>query len=83
VDPALTVRLYEAASQGRVAETYAALKEIQGLMRIQSFGGNIACLKTALELMGVCGAHVTQPFQPVTEENRARIAAVLREYGLL
>jgi 4-hydroxy-tetrahydrodipicolinate synthase len=83
VDPARTVRLYEAASQGRIEETYAAQKEIQGLMRILSFGGSIACLKTALELMGVCAAHVTQPFQTVAEENRSRIAGVLREYALL
>jgi hypothetical protein len=40
-------------------------------------------MKTALELMGVCGPHVTRPFQPVPAENRPKIAAILREYGLL
>jgi 4-hydroxy-tetrahydrodipicolinate synthase len=83
VDPARLVRLYAAASQGRVEETYAIQKEIQGLMRLQSYGGGIACIKAALDLMGVCASHVTQPFQPVPEENRPKIAAVLREYGLL
>jgi 4-hydroxy-tetrahydrodipicolinate synthase len=83
VDPVRLVRLYEVASQGRVAETYALQKEIQGLTRILGFGGNIACLKAALELMGVCAAHVTQPFWPVADENRPKIAAILREYELL
>jgi 4-hydroxy-tetrahydrodipicolinate synthase len=83
VDPVRLVSLYEVASQGRVEETFALQKEIQGLMRLLSFGGGVASMKTALELMGVCGPHVTRPFQPVPAENRPRIAAILREYGLL
>jgi len=83
VDPGRLARLYSAASEGRVEETFALQKEIQGLMRLLSFGGNIPCLKAALELMGVCAGHVTQPFQPVADENRPKIAALLREYGLL
>jgi 4-hydroxy-tetrahydrodipicolinate synthase len=83
VDPGRMARLYAAASAGRVEETFALQKEIQGLMRFLSFGGNIPCLKAALELMGVCAGHVTQPFQPVPEENRGKIAAVLQQYGLL
>jgi 4-hydroxy-tetrahydrodipicolinate synthase len=83
VDPARLVRLYEAASHGRTEESYTILKEIQGLSRILTFGNGIICLKTALELMGICSAHATQPFQPIPEASRAPMAAILREYGLL
>ena len=39
---------------GRVAETYAAQQRLLSLARITTLGSPIACLKTALELMGVC-----------------------------
>ena len=83
LDPKTSVALCEAARAGRVAETFAAQQRLLSLSRLLTLGSSIACLKTALELMGVCSAHVTRPFQPVPEENRPKIAAVLREYGLL
>jgi dihydrodipicolinate synthase/N-acetylneuraminate lyase len=50
---------------------------------VLEFGAGVTCLKTALELMGVCAAHVTAPFPALGERERAGLAGVLREHGLL
>jgi 2-dehydro-3-deoxy-D-pentonate aldolase len=83
LDPGLFVRLYEAARAGKVDEVYALQERALSLVRLVSFGAPVACIKAALELMGVCGATVTQPFQPVSAEARGKIAALLREHELL
>lgn len=83
IDPATSVALCEAARAGRVAETYAAQQRLLSLARITTLGSPIACLKTALELMGVCSATITQPFQPVSPAARGQIAGILREHELL
>jgi dihydrodipicolinate synthase/N-acetylneuraminate lyase len=83
IDPVLFVRLYEAARAGKVEEVYALQQRALSLARLVSFGAPVACIKAALELMGVCGATVAQPFQPVSGEAREKIAALLREHELL
>jgi 4-hydroxy-tetrahydrodipicolinate synthase len=83
LDPATSVALCVAAREGRVAETYAAQQRLLSLSRIATLGAPIACLKSALELMGVCSATVTQPFQPVSPAAREQIEAILREHELL
>ena len=83
IDPATSVALCQAARDGRIAETFAAQQRLLSLSRLLTLGAPIACLKTALELMGVCRATVTQPFQPLSPAARDQIAAVLREHELL
>ena len=48
-----------------------------------SHGAPIACLKTALELMGICRHYTTAPLQPLSPEKREAVAAILRELELL
>jgi dihydrodipicolinate synthase/N-acetylneuraminate lyase len=50
---------------------------------VLDFGAGVSCLKSALELMGICSAHVTAPFPPLGERERAGLAGLLRELGLL
>jgi dihydrodipicolinate synthase/N-acetylneuraminate lyase len=83
LDPRLFVRLYGAARAGKIEEVYALQERALSLARVISFGAPIACIKAALELMGVCGATVAQPFQPVSPEAREKIAAILREHELI
>jgi 4-hydroxy-tetrahydrodipicolinate synthase len=83
IDPAASVALCAAARDGRVAETFAAQQRLLSLARIAMLGAPIACFKTALELMGVCRAVVTQPFQPLSPAAREQVAAILREHELL
>jgi dihydrodipicolinate synthase/N-acetylneuraminate lyase len=83
LDPRTTVRLYEAARRGDAAEVYALQERLLQLTRALTFGSPIACMKAALDMMGVCGPTVTLPFLPVGPEAREQIAAILREHGLL
>jgi 4-hydroxy-tetrahydrodipicolinate synthase len=83
IDPGASVALCAAARAGNVAETYAAQQRLLSLSRVLTLGAPIACIKTALELMGVCRATVTQPFQPLSPAAREQVAAILREHGLL
>ncbi len=83
LDPALMVELYERGRAGDAAGVRALQPRLQSLMRVLEFGSNVTCLKTALELMGVCAAHVTAPFPSLGAAERAGLAGVLRECGLL
>src|SRR5205823_2142041 len=83
IDPRTLVNLYEAASAGRVEETRALQRRVTQLMKIIQVGPPIACIKTALELMAVCPAACCAPTQPLTQENRDRLASLLRELELL
>lgn len=83
LDPSLMVELYERGRAGDLAGVRALQPRVQALMRVLEFGPGISCLKTALELMGVCAAHVTAPFPRLGERERAGLAGILREYGLL
>jgi 4-hydroxy-tetrahydrodipicolinate synthase len=40
-------------------------------------------VKTALGLMGKCSADVRLPLAPLAEGNKARLAAIMKEYGLI
>jgi 4-hydroxy-tetrahydrodipicolinate synthase len=83
MDPAALVALYDAARRRDVERVTAHQRRVLQLMRVVSFGSPLACLKTALELMGVCGATACAPIQPVSPDARDRIAACLRELELL
>jgi 4-hydroxy-tetrahydrodipicolinate synthase len=83
LDPALMVAVYERGKAGDAAGVKALLPRVHLLLRVLEFGPGISCIKTALELMGVCAAHATAPFPRLGERERAGIAGVLRECGLL
>jgi 4-hydroxy-tetrahydrodipicolinate synthase len=83
LDPSLLVALYDAARRHAVEEVYPLQQRVLRLLQVVSFGAPVACIKTALELMGVCGSATCAPTRPVSEEGRARIAALLREQELL
>jgi 4-hydroxy-tetrahydrodipicolinate synthase len=83
VDPRVMLDLYAAALARNVHALQQLQDRIYKLMALIGHGAPIACLKTALELMGVCGRHTTAPFQPLNEEKRAAVAAALQELELL
>jgi 4-hydroxy-tetrahydrodipicolinate synthase len=81
--PALHVALYDAARRRDVEQTRALQRQVLDLTRIAGFGAPIACLKAALELMGVCQATACAPLQAVSDEARWGIEAILRRHELL
>lgn len=83
VDPQTMLDVYAAATAGDVVRLRELQPRVHALVKISSFGQNIVCLKTALELMGICAAHCTAPMQPLSPEKREGVAGVLRDLGLL
>lgn len=81
--PARVVALYDAAGRGDEGEVYRIQAELSDLNRILGYGSGIVCLKTALELMGVCGATATAPHVPVSADAREAIRGILEQHGLL
>jgi 4-hydroxy-tetrahydrodipicolinate synthase len=83
MDPRTMLDVYASA----VARNTTALQNLQHrvhrLMDILAFGAPIVCLKTALELMGICRHYAAAPLQPLGQEKREGIAAILRELELL
>jgi 4-hydroxy-tetrahydrodipicolinate synthase len=83
IDPHTLIRLYEEASAGNLEALPPLQARVGRMMDLCSLGSPIVCIKTALELMGVCQAHATAPLQPLSTEKREAVAAILRELGLL
>ncbi|HIE28758.1 TPA: dihydrodipicolinate synthase family protein [Candidatus Poribacteria bacterium] len=83
VDPKTPVQLYEAARQGRIAEVKRLQLKLLSLGKLYSYGTPASCLKTCLELMGVCRAYTTSPIMPVSESGREELRRLLKEHGLI
>lgn len=83
IDPWSLVALYKAASSGDLAALPPLLARVGQLMEMLTAGTPLVCIKTALELLGICQAHATMPFRPLSEEKRQGVARALRQMGLL
>ena len=83
LDPALMVAVYDAAKAGDVAMLQALQVRVHRLMDLIGNGVPIACLKTALEMMGVCKHYTTRPLQPLNDEKRQNVTKILQELELL
>ncbi len=82
-DPYTMLEVYRAARERDLPRLRQLQDRVHLLMRLIGFGAPIACLKTALELLGVCGHHATAPIQPLDAARREAVAGILRELGLL
>lgn len=83
VDPRAMLDVYASALSKNTLSLEKLQDRVHRLMSLITFGAPIACFKTALELMGICRATTTAPFQPLPEEKREAIAGILKELGLL
>lgn len=83
VDPETMLSVYRSASTGDLPALWSLQERVHLLMSITTHGAPIACLKTALELLGVCRHYTTAPFQPLSKEKRGAIGAILRRLELL
>jgi 4-hydroxy-tetrahydrodipicolinate synthase len=75
--------LHDAAIAGeadRAAELDAELKPLYEAMGVAP---PAVCAKTALELLGIVGAHVRLPMVPASPDERAAIRSTLESQGLL
>lgn len=83
VDPRTLVRLYDAAARGDLAALEPLQRRVGRLMDLLALGAPVVCIKTALELMGVCRHHATAPLPPLDPDRREAVAGILRELELL
>jgi 4-hydroxy-tetrahydrodipicolinate synthase len=83
MDPHTLIRLYEEASAGKLEALPPLQERVGRMMDLCALGAPMVCIKTALELMGICQAHATAPLQPLSAEKREAVAAILRELDLL
>lgn len=83
VMPALFVRLYAAAIQGATEEFKETQKQVMDLCRLYEImgaptdGAFFAGVKAALEVLGICGRRVAQPFADMPADKMAQVEAVL------
>lgn len=83
VAPKLAIDVYEAAKAKDIERLYQLQVKLDSLSRILSYGAPIVCVKTALEIMGICSSRATLPFQPLSESAKAEIKKILDEHELL
>ena len=82
VDPKTPVKMYEAAKAKKINELNELQFRILKLGKLYTYGSPISCLKTCLEIMGLCRAYTTSPLLPIDEKGRSELKALLEEHNL-
>ncbi len=85
--PKLYVALYEAAVANdvqRVRELHAQVMRISGtIYKVGRYGSAfIKSVKCALSVLGICDDFLAEPFHRFREQERERVGAYLREFGI-
>jgi 4-hydroxy-tetrahydrodipicolinate synthase len=83
IDPAALVAVYDAGKARDLDRLLLLQERVQALGAIANVGSPIGSIKTALELMGVCPAHVAAPLQPLSDAERETIRQMLQKLELL
>jgi 4-hydroxy-tetrahydrodipicolinate synthase len=83
VAPAKTVALVRAARDGDFRRARAIHFELLPVIQALSTETNPIPVKAAMAMLGKCGPEIRLPLTPITEPNRKRLEAVLREHGFL
>ena len=83
VAPAKTVAMVRAARDGDYARARKLHYELLPLIQALFTETNPIPIKAAMAMLGKCGPELRMPLTPITEPNRKRLEAVLREQGLL
>ncbi len=82
VVPRATVELYQAVSEGDHTRARELQHRIAPLSHIVTAGLGVAGLKAALEMAGFVGGSPRAPLSPVSDSDREKIRAVMRESRL-
>lgn len=83
IDPRCMLDIYASAITSNTSHLRKLQERVHKLMALLQWGPPLVCIKTALELMGVCTAQSTAPFQPLSQPARDSLAQQLRELELL
>jgi dihydrodipicolinate synthase/N-acetylneuraminate lyase len=82
VVPGHFVGIRRAVAAGQSAEAERLQGEAVALAALYGQGAWVAALKGACALLGIGNGIPAQPYEPVTAEQRAAIAALLRQHGV-
>ena len=74
------VDAFNAGNMEEARRLHLYLLKISNAMFIES---NPVPVKTAVALMGKCGDEVRLPLSPLMEANKAKLVAIMKEYGLI
>lgn len=83
IAPAKTVAMVRAAREGDFRRARALHYELLPIMQALFTETNPIPIKAAMAMLGKCGPEIRMPLTPITEPNRKRLEAVLRQHGLL
>lgn len=84
VIPRLCVKLYEAASQGRVEEARELQRRVTAVSQVFWAGESpLGGLKTAISMVGFGGATASIPTQPLSPKSQERIKKILTDAGVI
>jgi len=83
VIPAKLVAMVRAARDGDFASARTLHYELLPIIQALFTETNPIPVKAAMAMLGKCGPELRMPLTPITEPNRKRLEAVLREHGLL
>jgi 4-hydroxy-tetrahydrodipicolinate synthase len=83
VCPKTMLDVYKYASAGDAAALTEPQRRVFRLIELVNLAAPIVVIKAALEMMGICRSHATAPFQPLSEDKKAQVRAILEELGLL
>lgn len=81
--PAKTVEMVRAGRDGDFRRARELHYELLPIIQALFTETNPIPVKAAMAMLGKCGPEIRMPLTPITEPNRKRLEAVLREHGLL
>jgi 4-hydroxy-tetrahydrodipicolinate synthase len=81
--PGKTVAMVRAARAGDFETARKLHYELLPIIQALFTETNPIPVKAAMAMLGKCGPELRMPLTPITEPNRKRLEAVLREHGLL
>jgi len=88
IAPSLFVKLYNAAKAHDLASTIGLQNQVLRLCRLYAIGGDwtdgafFAGMKSALQVLGICGRTVSRPLQEMPQEKMAEVEDLLHECGI-
>lgn len=83
IAPKFVAELCEAANKGNLKKAREMHQKAYPLIKALFIETNPAPVKTAMEMMDLCGAQMRLPMGPLSEDNRKALSKELKAFGLL
>lgn len=83
VIPSVVVKLYELILAKKYEEAFALNEKVLKLNKGVSGSGGVAAVKYGMDCVGLAGGNPRLPLLPLSEENKAKVKAVLEKEGMI